>query len=115
MYTNKKGKTPLYMSSEEGHIEVVKYLAGEGQEKDAFIQKKEFGWSPLHVSAWRGHLEVVKYLVEENKFVGINTTDNQTRTPLQVAENNCYEFADCSRVVRYLKDTEKKKEGESSF
>ena len=54
--------TPLYIASEDGHLEVTKFrfLIASG----ASINKSthDRGWTPLFMGSKNGHLEVVKIL-----------------------------------------------------
>ena len=60
---NSYGKTALIAASEEGHLEVVKYLV---EQCHANVEAKDNdGYTPLIRASENGHLEVVKYLVEQ--------------------------------------------------
>ncbi|EAY02981.1 histone-lysine N-methyltransferase, H3 lysine-9 specific, putative [Trichomonas vaginalis G3] len=65
-------------ASENGYLEVVKYLISVGADKDA---KNKFGWTPLMYASENSYLEVVKYLISvgadkdaKNKFGWTNST-----------------------------------------
>ena len=52
---------PLFVASQNGYIEIVKYLTEHG----ADVNKcRENGWTPLHAVSENGHLESVKLLVK---------------------------------------------------
>ena len=100
--------TPLSFAAQSGHLEVVKYLVGQGAnvnaEDDAFHSAARFGhlevvkylvgqganvnaaswWgTPLFRAAAGGRLEVVKYLVGQG--ANVNAATNQGYTPLHQA------------------------------
>ena len=55
------GATAAYLASQEGHLEVLRYLIDEG---GASVKILSFdGMSCLHAAAQMGHLGVVKWLV----------------------------------------------------
>ncbi len=58
---NWSGETALHCTSEEGHLEIVKFLVESGADKDA---KGSKDWTPLHFASRDGHMEIVKFLVE---------------------------------------------------
>ena len=89
---DKYGRTPLYVASEEGHIDVVKYFVELGADVEA---KDRFGKTPLHVASRNGHIDVVKYLVEHG--ADMEAKDEDGRTPLHLASWNGY-----IGVVKYL-------------
>ena len=78
-------ETPLFVASEQGHIEVVRFLVGSGANKDQ--GRTNDGKRPLYIAAQMGHLEVVRFLVESeaNKDQGMTFTG---ATPLFIAAQN---------------------------
>ena len=61
---------PLYRAAEGGHLEVVKYLVGQGADVDAIESNLvNFGLTALHWAAHGGHLSVVRYLVGQGSPV----------------------------------------------
>jgi len=61
---NKDGFTPLYIASQEGHLDLVKLLI----EKGAEINKiGKVGETPLYIASENGHLGVAKYLMQNVK------------------------------------------------
>ena len=53
--------TPLFISSQNGYLQAVKYLVQNGAKVNQHIDD---GRTPLMVSCFNGHLSIVKYLVE---------------------------------------------------
>ena len=98
--TNNKKETAVYLAAWKGRYEVVKYLVEEAK-ADAFI-KEGNGWTAFHEMAQWGWLDLVKSLVKKNPSA-VNIRTNKSGTALDIAENICYEGADCSGVVEYLK------------
>lgn len=60
----KNGATPLYLACEEGHLEVVQYLAKDCG-ADPSIRAND-GMTPLHAAAQMGHNTVIVWLVSMN-------------------------------------------------
>jgi ankyrin repeat protein len=56
------GNTPLHRASQNGHLDVVKYLVEKGAD---FQAVDKVGDTPLHDASYYGKLDVVKYLVEK--------------------------------------------------
>ena len=74
------GCTPLHISANNGHLNVVKCLIGKG----ANIEAKDQGHlTPLHYAAIYGKLEVVKFLLQ--KGAKIDAKDAENWTPLLYA------------------------------
>ncbi|KAG6855551.1 hypothetical protein H0H87_001140 [Tephrocybe sp. NHM501043] len=84
-----KGETPLHLSTQQGHHEIVKFLVEHGADVNAKGEKKILGLSsladflqglddmtPLHESAHNGHYEIVKFLVEHDADVNAITSEN---------------------------------------
>ncbi len=122
--TAKSGKWPaLHMAVGHDHLEVVKYLVGQGASLTAtdtngetalYMAARSYlavvqylvgqgasptvtsnnGYTPLHYAAGDGNLAVVQYLVGQG--ASPTATDNQGRTPLYWAASGHLE------VVQYL-------------
>lgn len=60
----KNGATPLYLACQEGHLEVVQYLAKDCG-ADPSIRAND-GMTPLHAAAQMGHNTVIVWLVPWN-------------------------------------------------
>ena len=56
------GASPLYVASQNGHLDVVRYLVGAGASK---APGDGAGPSPVDVAVQRGRLDVVRYLIGE--------------------------------------------------
>ncbi len=54
------GESPLYIASQNGHIDVVKELVASGAQIDL---QENTGTSPLYIASQNGHIDVVKELV----------------------------------------------------
>ena len=66
------GTTPIFISSQNGHLEVVHTLL-EAADVDV-NQAEDGGATPLAIAAHQGHFEVVRALVEAG-------ADQSTQTP----------------------------------
>merc|ERR1712194_204360 len=53
------GRTPLYMASENGHLEVVHLLSRNGADLDKADKTQA---TPMFVAAAEGHVEIVRLL-----------------------------------------------------
>ena len=62
--SGEKGRTPLHLAAESGHIDVVRALA---EERGAIFDREySFGLTtPLHMAAENGHADVVHVLIKE--------------------------------------------------
>lgn len=58
------GGTPLVSAISEGHIAVVRLLAGLGADVNQFSPKGNAQRTPLMVAAMNGHLPIVRFLIE---------------------------------------------------
>ena len=83
-YSNdNRGRTPLYIASCNGHLEIVKVLIASG----ALLDKAtKYALTPLYVASCLGKLEIVKVLIANKaNFFYMN---NRGETPLDVAKTN---------------------------
>lgn len=75
------GKSPLFIASQKGFIEIVKLLI---QRKDIKLDKRnEKSQTPLHIACNSGSLEIVKLLVEN--AADLEQCDGKGNTPLMIA------------------------------
>ena len=65
--------------------------------KDVDVNAKNpFSWTALHIASWIGNYDVVQCLIEQ-PYIDVYITDNQGRSPLDVAKSNGH-----SNVVNLL-------------
>ncbi len=76
-----RGDTPLYIASENGYLEMVKFLLASKVKIDEPL--KIFDFTPLHVACEKGHAEIVKALVAQG--ADINNKIKNRKTPLDFA------------------------------
>ena len=69
------GSPVLHRAAAYGHLEVVKYLVGQGASLTA---KNDSGFLVLHLAAPAGHLEVVKYLVGQGASLTAKGRNGET-------------------------------------
>ena len=74
------GVTPLYVASENGHLEIVKFLIASG---GSVNEGDKDGITPLMIASNYGHFEVVKVLLAAGAEV--NKISNNGNTPLHIA------------------------------
>lgn len=55
------GTSPLHLSAQKGHVDVVRLLLQCGADKDAV---DESGWTPLFFASWAGHAAVARMLLQ---------------------------------------------------
>lgn len=82
-FTNRFGQTPLMYASAKGHIEIVKWLTGQGADINYQTSKcPETGGklSALHLAAQKAQRTVIQLLVERG--ANINSLDGNGVTPL---------------------------------
>ena len=67
------GTTPLYLATQDGNLDCVKYLHSVGGRCDA---KARDGMLPIHAAAQNGQLDCLGYLVKNklNNIAGLSTT-----------------------------------------
>ena len=82
-YKSKQGRTPLYVASSLGYIDVVKALLEKGSNVNT--QDKN-GMSPIHSAAYNGDADIIDVLIAA-PGISVNKTTNDGRTPLHFAAN----------------------------
>ena len=87
---DKDGRTPLHLAAESADGDIVKLLLDKG----AKINEKddEFGFTALHHAARLGKKNTAELLIAGG--ADINAKDKQGHTPLYVAVNHDYKFAE---------------------
>jgi ankyrin repeat protein len=83
--------TPLHLASQEGHVEVVRFLVEHGVDAAA---QDQCGRTPLHRASERGHLGLARFLIEHGTNINNAAQDNGGSTPLRRASS--------SDLVRFL-------------
>jgi WD40 repeat protein/ankyrin repeat protein len=76
------GRTPLYIASQNGHLDVVRYLVDKA--KCDPNQASSDGTTPVNVASAKGHLATVHYLVAEANC-DANQANNSGWTPVITA------------------------------
>ena len=59
------GTTPLYLATQDGNLDCLKYLHSVGGKCDA---RARDGMLPIHAAAQNGHLDCVGYLVRKRRY-----------------------------------------------
>ena len=90
--------TPLHVASQEGHVDICRYLLDHGAEVNS---RRSDGLTPLHVSCKTGHVEVTRLLLSRGADVA--AVDKQLFTPLHYAAVT--EHSDCvAALLKYRPD-----------
>ena len=58
------GATPIFIAAEEGHLDVVRFLALEAQ-ANVTQATTDNGATPIYIAAQEGHLDIVRFLALE--------------------------------------------------
>ena len=104
-----RGYTSLHLASDNGHLEIVKYLV-EICCADSEA-KSNGGWTALHFASYSGHLEIVRYLVEVchvDKEEKTNSGQKAYDVALRNKKNSIFEYLlEARNKVSALNDNEK--------
>jgi ankyrin repeat protein len=91
---NENGSTPLHEASDNGYVEIVRFLVEAGANVNA--KTKSDGETPLISAATDGYVQTVKSLLDKGAEVNLRTTQNGL-TPLMLSANRGH-----AEVVRLL-------------
>ncbi|XP_016848694.1 CARD- and ANK-domain containing inflammasome adapter protein [Anolis carolinensis] len=80
-------KTPLHLTAEYGHSDMMHYLLSNGSAINALDNNKD---TPLHCACKAGHFNCVNTLVNwsAGEKVNLQATNSLKKTPLQTAESS---------------------------
>ena len=81
------GATPLYMASQDGHVEVVKALLTH-QQIDVNKARTKYGDTPILIASANGHEQVVKVLIVDPRVNVNQARATDGATPLFIASLN---------------------------
>lgn len=70
------GETILSRAAMEGHLEILKFLAGKGASINT--QETASRYTPLHWAVRSGNLEMVQFLVEKGAGLTVKNVDGKT-------------------------------------
>ena len=97
------GLTAMHIAASQGHLEIVKFLAESGFDKNP-AAADVYGFTPLHFAAMNGisgHYQVFKYII--NAIDDKNPADVDERTPLYYAAmEGHYEI--CKLILENVSD-----------
>ena len=68
------GTTPLYLASQDGNLDCLKYLHSVDGKCDA---RARDGMLPVHGAAQNGHLDCVGYLVRKGRLFNIQSCNHR--------------------------------------
>ncbi|CAC5423570.1 unnamed protein product [Mytilus coruscus] len=80
-----KDRSPLYVASRGGFLEIVKKLVSKGSKIN---KRNAWQMTPLFVACREGNADVVKYLIDSN--ADLNAADYNRQSPLSIACDNGY-------------------------
>ena len=79
--TTTDGVTPLYMASQNGHVDTVKVLIDAGGDIN---QANHQGSTPLYAASWEGDIEMVQLFLQQPN-IELNTRNKYGKTALTKA------------------------------
>lgn len=74
--------TPLHEAADQGHIDMVKWLAARGADVRAV---DNYGQTPVHRAAKRGHFDALEWLLDNGAEEDIHKVDLRGKTPHDLA------------------------------
>ena len=77
-------RTPFYIACANGHIDVVRYLAGPRGRVD-INERNLDGYTPFYAACANGHIDIVQYLAGLGNRVNIMQVDHNRWTPFHAA------------------------------
>ena len=93
------GRTPLHLAAEQGHVDVVDALVGQGATVDQVDNK---GWSPLHCAVSWNNIVVVESLIGHGASLFLENDNGDT--PWIVAAKNCRQGHKVKKYLRVILD-----------
>ena len=66
---SRDGTTPLLISCQEGHLDVVRFLLSEDVAADVHQTENMQGFTPLHIASHRGYYKIVRLLLEHGAVI----------------------------------------------
>ena len=88
-YTDCFGETALIRASQNGHLEIVKYLISKGANMDYLCS--DIHYTALMWASMEGHLEIVKVLVEAGADLNIKESSGDTAL-IKASEKGYFEI-----------------------
>ncbi|KAF0717653.1 Aste57867_2175 [Aphanomyces stellatus] len=82
-WKKKNGESPLFIASQNGHIEVATLLLANGADVN---QDDKYGWSPLSIASQQGHVEVTTLLLANGADVNQPTDEWDIPTSMYEVE-----------------------------
>ena len=80
--TTDSGCTPIIIAAQNGHLDIVRFLALEAQANVNQARTTD-GTTPIYIAAWGGHLKIIHFLIQAG--ADVNHTDHDGLTALSFA------------------------------
>lgn len=75
---NETGRTPLFISCQNGYLDTVKWLYTNGCSDQVKSDTKEKGVSPIYIACYQGHLKVARWLFSHGARIDLFRPDPST-------------------------------------